>query len=131
MGLTLQLEPLQPQPSVPSTSATVNARLASRRLPRSATSKVVMPVRYSAWLQGDLGRALSGMLEDALGPYEGLQIGFLPRAFVVEAVEDPGPFVEALYRAAKELERRVEERYPVFHHQIGPVWTGTLQSVFA
>jgi len=29
-----------------------------------------------------------------------------------------------------ELEAGVQAAYPVLHHEMGPVWTGTLQCVF-
>lgn len=89
-----------------------------------------MPVRYSAWLSGDMGRVLENTMATALAAFDGLSITKLPRAFLIEAREEPGPFLEAVLRAAKDLELGVEENYPVFHHEMGPVWTGTLQSVF-
>ena len=143
MGLTLQHEapqlrpsPPTPAPNVapsnaPTQSATVASRLAQRKTQHLQTAKIVMPLRYAAWLSGDMGRALEGMLQKALEDFAGVRITYLPRAFLVEALEEPGPFLEAVYRAAVELEQGVTARYPVLHHEIGPVWTGTLQSVFA
>jgi hypothetical protein len=49
---------------------------------------------------------------------------------MVEAHEAPGPMLEAVHRAVLELEARVEEAYPVLHIELGPLWTGTLQTVF-
>lgn len=94
-------------------------------------SRVLLPVRYSTWVLGDLGENLERVLLRTLGHMDGLQVTRLPRAFLIEAREAPGPLLEAVHRAAMELERGVEQSYPVFHHQLGPVWTGTLQSVFA
>ena len=94
------------------------------------TSKIVLPVRYAAWLSGDLGRSLERTLQHALDPLEDVKVSRLPRGFLVEANEDPGPLLEAVHRAALDLERGVEAAYPVFHHEMGPVWTGTLQAVF-
>ncbi len=133
MGITLQHEAPQSRtsPPVPPTSSpTVNARLASRTQRLPPTAKVVLPVRYSAWLSGDMGRALERTLENALSDFAGLRITKLPRAFLIEAHEEAGPMLEAVYRAAVTMERGVETTYPVFHHEMGPVWTGTLQSVF-
>ena len=54
----------------------------------------------------------------------------MPRGFMVEAHEAPGPMLEAVHRAVLGLEARVEEAYPVLHIELGPLWTGTLQTVF-
>jgi hypothetical protein len=100
-------------------------------LPSDApSSKIVVPVRYAAWLTGDLGRTLERTLQHALDPLEEVKVSRLPRGFLVEANEEPGPLLEAVHRAALDLERGVEAAYPVFHHEMGPVWTGTLQAVF-
>ena len=100
-----------------------------RAKPSPPNAKVVLPVRYSAWLQGDLGSALERQLRTSLGGEA--RISRMPRAFLVEAPEAPGPLLEAVHRAALELEASAAETYPVFHHELGPLWTGTLQSVFA
>ena len=96
----------------------------------SPVSKIVLPVRYAAWLSGDLGRTLERTLQHALDPLEEVRVTRLPRGFLVEANEEPGPLLEAVHRAALDLEKGVEAAYPVFHHEMGPVWTGTLQAVF-
>lgn len=95
-----------------------------------ASSRIVVPVRYAAWLAGDLGRTLERTLQHALDPLEDVRVSRLPRGFLVEADEAPGPLLEAVHRAALELERGAEAAYPVIHHEMGPVWTGTLQAVF-
>ena len=95
-----------------------------------ASSRIVLPVRYAAWLNGDLGRTLQQTLQHALDPLDEVRVSRLPRGFLVEANEEPGPLLEAVHRAALELEAGVEAAYPVFHHELGPVWTGTLQAVF-
>ncbi|MHB1261087.1 MAG: hypothetical protein ACYC2H_05165 [Thermoplasmatota archaeon] len=94
------------------------------------SSRIVVPVRYAAWLSGDLGRTLQQTLQHALDPLAEAKVTRLPRGFLVEANEEPGPLLEAVHRAALDLERGVEAAYPVFHHELGPVWTGTLQAVF-
>lgn len=98
--------------------------------PPTPNSRIVVPVRYAAWLSGDLGRSLERRLHDALDDVDDVKVTRLPRAFLVEAHESPGPLLEAVQRAAVELERGAADAYPVFHHEMGPVWTGTLQSVF-
>ncbi|HLF16904.1 MAG TPA: hypothetical protein VI796_05690 [Candidatus Thermoplasmatota archaeon] len=103
----------------------------AKRRPPPPTSKIVLPVRQAAWLSGDLGRTLERQLRTALDPLDGVRVSRLPRAFLVEAPEAPGPLLEAVERAARELEAAAERAYPVFHHEIGPLWTGTLQAVFA
>lgn len=95
-----------------------------------ATSRIVVPVRYAAWLSGDLGRALQRTLQHALDPLEDARVTRTPRGFLVEASEAPGPLLEAVHRAALDLERGAEAAYPSIHHEMGPVWTGTLQAVF-
>jgi hypothetical protein len=84
----------------------------------------------AAWLSGDLGQSLERTLQRALDPLGPVKVTRLPRAFVVESAEAAGPLLEAVQRAAEELEAGVAAAYPVFHHEIGPVWTGTLQAVF-
>lgn len=104
---------------------------ASARSPvAGAPSRIVVPVRYAAWLSGDLGRSLERTLQHALDPLDEVKVSRLPRGFLVEANEAPGPLLEAVHRAALDLEKGAEAAYPVFHHEMGPVWTGTLQAVF-
>ena len=98
--------------------------------PFPGSSKIVVPVRYAAWLSGDLGRTLERTLQHALDPLEDVRVTRLPVGFLVEANEAPGPLLEAVHRAALDLEKGAEAAYPVFHHEMGPVWTGTLQAVF-
>lgn len=98
--------------------------------PPPAPSRIVLPVRYAAWLSGDLGRTLERTLQHALDPLEDVRVTRTGRGFLVEANEAPGPLLEAVHRAALDLERGAEAAYPVIHHEMGPVWTGTLQAVF-
>ena len=49
--------------------------------------------------------------------------------FRVEVWHRSGDGSRRQLRVAGEAD--VEEAYPVFHHEMGPVWTGTLQAVFA
>lgn len=93
-------------------------------------AKILAPVRYSAWLSGDLGRELTRQLEHATAGLAEARVTRLARGFLVEADEDAGPLLEAVAHAMRELERGVAARYPVFHQEMGPVWTGTLQAVF-
>ncbi|MEA3203672.1 MAG: hypothetical protein QOI63_1351 [Thermoplasmata archaeon] len=97
----------------------------------SPATKIVVPVRYAAWLAGDLGRTLERTLQSAIESYTEARVSRLPKGFLVESPEAPGPLLEAVHHAALALEAGVEEAYPVFHHEMGPVWTGTLQAVFA
>jgi hypothetical protein len=94
-------------------------------------ARILVPVRYSAWLSGELGTRLEKDLTIALDRMPGCRITRLPRGFLLEAAEDPGPFLEAVYQAMAELEQGVARQYPVFHNEMGPVWSGTLQVVFA
>ncbi len=93
-------------------------------------SRILIPIRYAAWLSGDLGRTISQDLETTLSVLPGLRITRLPRGIMIEADEAPGPMVEVVHRGMADLEASVARRYPVFHHEMGPVWTGTLQVVF-
>ncbi len=93
-------------------------------------SRVLIPVRYAAWLSGDLGRELENTLLHSLEHLDDIRVTKLPRGLLVEADEASGPLLEAVHRAVTELEAAVRAAYPVFHHEMGPVWTGTLQSVF-
>ncbi len=94
-------------------------------------SRILVPVRYSAWLSGDLGKQLEKNLRHGLGGVPHLRVTRMPRGFLLEADEEPGPFLEAVHHAMTDLEAGIEEAFPVFHHEMGPVWTGTLQVVFA
>lgn len=93
-------------------------------------AKILVPVRYSAWLAGELGLRLERQLATALDPLGEVRITRLPRAFLVEADEEPGVLLEAVHRGVQDLEEGVARQYPVFHHEMGPLWTGTLQSLF-
>jgi len=97
-----------------------------------AATRIVVPVRFSAWLNGDIGLTLQRKLQAAIADERVVaKVTRLPRGFLVESGEAAGPLLEAVHHAALTLEAGVEAAYPVFHHQIGPVWTGTLQAVFA
>ena len=124
---------LQPssQPGEQNVSAVHHSVAAKARQPTRLRNTILVPVRYSAWLQGDIGRALERTLKAALEQHVQVRVSRTTRAFVVESDEASGPLVEAVHRATLELEAGVAIAFPVFHHQMGPVWTGTLQSVFA
>ncbi len=94
-------------------------------------SRVLVPVRYAAWLAGDLGRELCQQLTHGLASMPSLSVTRLPRGFLVEADESMGPLVEQVARAMTEMEDGVQQSYPIFHAEMGPVWTGTLQAVFS
>ncbi|HEX2065926.1 MAG TPA: hypothetical protein VHI93_03855 [Candidatus Thermoplasmatota archaeon] len=97
----------------------------------SPANKIVVPVRYAAWLAGDLGRSLERTLQMAIASHTEARVSRIARGFLVESPESPGPLLEAVHHAALQMEAGVEAAYPVFHHEMGPVWTGTLQAVFA
>lgn len=81
-------------------------------------------------MTGDLGNSIEQTLRSLLRELRGAHLTRLPRGFVVEAFESPGPMLEAVQRAVFELEQRVEEAFPVLHVEMGPVWTGTLQAIY-
>lgn len=93
-------------------------------------TRILVPVRYSAWLAGDLGKHLEATLKRSLKDLEDLAITKLPRGFLVETKEVEGPAVERVARGVSNLEDEVHDKYPVFHREMGPVWTGTLQVIF-
>lgn len=99
-------------------------------MPAPRASRLLVPVRTAAWLNGDLGRTLERTLLAGLASLDGVRVTRLPRGFLVEADEEPGVLLEAVLRAALDLEAGVAAAYPVFHHEMGPVWTGMLQAVF-
>ena len=92
-------------------------------------TRILVPVRYSAWLSGDLGKNLTDDLRKALSGLHELRLTRLPRGFLIETKECIGPAVEAVARALTEVEEIVAKRYPVFHHEMGPVYTGTVQVI--
>lgn len=90
-------------------------------------SRILIPIRYSAWLSGDLGNGIETTLQHGL---RGAQLTRLPRGFLVQADEEPGPFLEQVHRAMTDVEAGIQQRYPMFHREMGPAWTGTLQVLF-
>jgi hypothetical protein len=92
--------------------------------PASPPSRVVMRVRYSAWLNGDLGREITSHVKAALKDQAGLRLDRLPGGLVVEADEAPGVLVEAVMRAATVAEAAIAKIHPVFVHEMGGVWAG-------
>lgn len=90
----------------------------------------LVPVRYAAWLAGELGKALHDDLSRSRKDLPSLQVTRLPRGFLVETKEVEGITVERVAKSVREMEASVEDRYLVFHHEMGPVWTGTLQVIF-
>ena len=93
-------------------------------------TRILVPVRYSAWLAGELGKTLHEDLQRELKDLDELGVTRMPRGFLVETRECEGVTVEHVARAVADLEATVKERYPVFHSEMGPVWTGTLQVIF-
>lgn len=93
-------------------------------------SRILVPIRYAAWLSGDLGRRLERDLRHGLGAVPGADVLRIAGGFLVEADEDPGPFVAAVFRAVTEMDDGIARTYPVFHHELGSLWEGTLQVVF-
>jgi hypothetical protein len=93
-------------------------------------TRILVPVRYSAWLAGELGKKLHEDLQRELKGLDELGVTRMPRGFLVETKECEGVTVERVARAVSALEAGVRERYPVFHTEMGPVWTGTLQVIF-
>lgn len=93
-------------------------------------ARILAPVRYAAWLAGDLGNDLARQLRNALGPLPQAKVTRMPRGFLVEANESPGPLLEAVASAMKDLDAGAARAYPMFYQEMGSVWTGTLQAVF-
>lgn len=93
-------------------------------------ARILAPVRYAAWLAGSLGDELARQLQTGLDGLPDATVKRLPRGFLIQADESPGPLVEAVARAMQDLEAGAAEAYPLFHREMGPLWTGTLQAVF-
>lgn len=92
-------------------------------------ARILIPVRYAAWLSGELGERIERTLQHGLAGLDA-HITRLPRGILVEAEEAAGPFLEHVRRAVADLEAGVREAYPMFHREMGPLWTGTLQVLF-
>lgn len=101
-----------------------------RQSPHVYRHQVIVPVRSHAWLNGDIGASLQQTLASALSGRIDARVTRLQKRFLVESDEELGPLVEAVHQAVVRMEQEVGAAYPVFHHEMGPVWTGTLQSVF-
>ncbi len=87
-------------------------------------------MRYAAWLSGDLGRRLERDLVHSLGGVPGLRVLRVGGGFLVDADEDPGPFVAAVGDAVEELDEGMRRTYPLLRHEMGRLWGGSLQVVF-
>jgi hypothetical protein len=94
------------------------------------TARILVPLRLTAWMGGDMGQTLERCLLENLKGLSKPRIGRVPRAFVIQADEAPGPLLEAVYHAARAMEAHAQATYPVFHRDLGPVWTGSLQVNF-
>ncbi len=93
-------------------------------------SRILVPIRYAAWLSGDLGRRLERDLRHGLGGVPGLRVLRIAGGFLVEAEEDPGPLTAAVFHAVEVLQDGVRQAYPMLTHELGSLWEGTLQVVF-
>ncbi len=102
-------------------------------------TRMIIPVRYSAWMTGDIGAFLTDYLADrttkelrllGAGPKTEARPSRLNRGIVLECDEAPGVFMTATRTAVEAMEREVASRYPVLHHEMGGVWTGTIQAAF-
>ena len=98
-------------------------------MPPESLSKAVVPVRYSAWLGGDLGQILQGTLQDFLRPLPRVTVTPAVRGFVVEAAVTPAALLEAVHPAVLALEDAVVKAFPVFYQEFGPVWTGSISVI--
>jgi CRISPR/Cas system-associated endoribonuclease Cas2 len=102
---------------------------------KAIEAKVLVPVRYSAWLSGELGRVLTAALEAALARLSDdedadVRVTRLPRGFLVEQEGvGAGALTERCIHAIREVEATTQVQYPVFYHESGPVGTGTVQVV--
>jgi hypothetical protein len=92
-------------------------------------ARIVVSVRYAAWLTGDLGRDAERGLLHALANRDA-RVSRLPRGLLVEAPESPGVLLEAVHRAALVMESRLRDAHPNIYYEMGPAWSGTLQVVF-
>lgn len=94
-------------------------------------SRVLVPVRYAAWLAGELGQSLHKSLEAQIkeSKWEAT-VTRLPRGFLVESHNGShGRLVDLCIQWVTAMENEVRERYPVFHSEMGPIWTGTVQCI--
>ncbi len=93
-------------------------------------SRILVPVKYAAWLSGDLGRRLERDLIHSLGGVPGVRVKRVAGGFLVDADEDPGPFVAAVGDAVEALDEGMRETYPMLRREMGRIWGGSLQVVF-
>lgn len=89
-------------------------------------SRILIPVRYSAWLSGELGQQMAAQME---GHFSDLGITRMPRGFLVEGETALGTLVERVVEATAAVEEHVAQTYPVFHRETGPVWAGVMNVV--
>lgn len=93
-------------------------------------SKTLVPIRYAAWLIGETGGCIEAQLKVELAALPEVRVTRLPRGILVETGVAPGMAVEALANAMAGVEAQLKENYPVFSKEMGPAWTGTLQTIF-
>lgn len=122
--------PAEPPRPTANPSPSVRKRRAARACDHAPSTRILIPVRYSAWLTGDMGDVLERQVRRLLADLDHLEVSRMPRFLLVEAREEAGPMLEACRRAAEELEDRIANQYPAIHHDMGPLWTGTLQASF-
>ena len=95
------------------------------------TDQILMPVRYAAWLAGEFGEQILEFMQNELKQLPDINVQKLHRGLLIQSSEAIGPFTEQVGLAAKALEADVAKQFPVFHREMGPVWTGVLQVVFS
>lgn len=95
------------------------------------SSKILIPIRYAAWLNAEVGSTLHDLITEYLKDLSDLKVTRLPRAFCIDTTTKISQSVDIVHQAATKMEDAMKKQYPPYHRDMGPVWTGTLQVVFA
>lgn len=92
-------------------------------------ARILVPVRLSAWLTGEIGSFAQQQLAGAL-QLKGAQVSRLPGGFLVEAATTHGELLEDVHHAVLCMEGALCMAQPFLHGLVGPAWTGCLPALF-
>ena len=91
--------------------------------------RILAPIRYGAWTSGALGREIATALQRALVDLTDLRIVRVMGGYIIQAREGEACLVNRVSSALRALEYTLQDQYPDFYHELGPLFTGEVQVV--
>lgn len=89
-------------------------------------AQVIVPVRYAAWLSGDLGEKVGDSFSFHVGDH--VAIHRTHGGFVVTSdLYSEAALVGEVLSAVEMTEREVESKFPVFYSEMGTVFANHLK----